>query len=81
MPNTMVRLIRILGVASILLGILLVVSYTISPLRLLWLWYRNMAVPLQIGLGIAGMGLAILIATMLLERFANRSYDKTLRES
>lgn len=77
----MVRIIRILGVASILLGIVLIVSYSISPLRLAWTWFRHMAFPLQIGFSVAGIGLAILFATMLLERFTNRSYDKTLRES
>lgn len=77
----MVRAIRIVAVAFMIIGLLLVVTYTIEPLRFVWAWFRRMAVPLQIGFGVAGIGLVILLTTMLFERIALRSYDKELKES
>lgn len=77
----MVRGMRIVAVAMMLLGILLIISYIISPLRLLWWWFRHMPFPLQIGFGVAGVGLVILFTTMLFERVANRSYDKELKDT
>lgn len=78
---TIVRGIRTAGVALMGLGILLVVTYTISPLRLAWLWFRMLPVPLQIGLGTAGVGLAILTTSLLLERRADRSSESNLNKS
>ena len=77
----MVRAIRIAGVAFMVCGAILVITYTISPLRFLWRWFLWMDVPLQIGTAVAGVGLVILLTTMLFERFALRSYDKELKES
>lgn len=81
MTHPAVRLIRILGVASMVLGVLLLVTYFVTPLRILWWWYRHMPMPLQIGFGVAGAGLCILLATMLLERAANRKYDNELKRT
>lgn len=77
----MVRAIRIAGVAFMACGVLLVITYTISPLRFLWRWFQWMDLPLQIGIAVAGIGLVILLTTMLFERLALRSYDKELKES
>ncbi len=77
----MVRAIRIVGVALMACGVLLVVTYTISPLRFLWRWFQWMDLPLQIGTAVAVVGLTILLTTMLFERIALRSYDKELKET
>jgi ABC-type sulfate transport system permease component len=77
----MVRAIRIAGVAFMVCGVFLVITYTISPLRFLWRWFQWMDLPLQIGTAVAGIGLVILLTTMLFERLALRSYDKELKES
>ena len=76
----MVRLLRIVGVAFIGVGLLLLVTYLVSPLQILWWWFRRMPVPLQIGFGVAGIGLVILLTTMLFDRAANREYDKDLKK-
>lgn len=76
LPATIVRGIRTLGVALMALGVLLVVSYTISPLRLAWLWFRMLPVPLQFGLGTAGVGLTILTVSLVMERRADRSSER-----
>lgn len=73
--------IRMLGLAGILLGVLLIVTYAISPLRWLWWWFRHMPWPLQIGLGAAALGLCILMVSLLVERARDRSYDSDLRNS
>jgi hypothetical protein len=78
LPATLVRGIRTLGVALMALGVLLVVSYTISPLRLAWLWFRMLPVPLQIGLGTAAVGLTILTLSLLMERRADKSTESNV---
>jgi hypothetical protein len=62
------------------IGLLLVVTYVVEPLRLLWLWFQHMALPLQIGLGVAGIGLAILMTSLVFERATSRSYDDKLKK-
>ncbi|NNE35859.1 MAG: hypothetical protein HKN13_11505 [Rhodothermales bacterium] len=64
-----------------IVGVILVVTYTISPLRFLWMWFRLLPEPLQVGFAVAGLGLVILITTMLFERVANRDYDNELKKS
>lgn len=76
----MVRLLRIVGVAFMVVGVLLLVTYLVSPLQILWWWYRQMPMPLQVGFGVAGVGLVILLTTMLFDRAANRQYDKDLKK-
>lgn len=77
----MVRVIRILGLSSICIGILLIVTYFIEPLRFLWRLYRSIDLPLQIGFGVAGAGLCIILMTMLLERYSLRAYDRNLKDN
>ncbi|MEQ9104456.1 MAG: hypothetical protein RIE53_07130 [Rhodothermales bacterium] len=79
-PATILRGIRTLAVALMTLGVLLVVSYSISPLRLAWLWFRQLPVPLQIGLGTAGLGLTILTVSLLMERRADRSTESNFND-
>lgn len=73
--------VRILGLACMVLGVVLLVTYVVSPLRWLWWWFRHMPWPLQIGLGAAALGLCILTVSLLVERTRDRSYDKDLRNS
>gem|GEM_PF-3479085 len=78
---TLAVAVRILGLACMALGALLLVTYVVSPLRWLWFWFLHMPWPLQIGLGAAALGLCILTVSLLVERGRDRSYDKTLRDS
>lgn len=78
---TLVSGIRVLGLASIALGLLLLITYVISPLRWLWWWFLHMPWPLQLGLGAAALGLCILVVSLLVERARDRTYDQDLRKS
>ena len=76
------RVMRIVAVAFMLLGVLLLVTYVVSPLRVLWSWwYGSLPLPLQIGSAVAAVGLVILLTTMFVDRMMNRGYDKELKRS
>jgi len=71
---------RTLGSALILIGVLIALSYFIEPLKEAFSWYWLLPVPLQIGFGIAGIGLTVVIISLLIERWSDRDADRALRE-
>ncbi len=74
-----VRTMRIVAVALMFVGLLLLATYFVSPLRIFWIWFRAWPLPLQIGSAIAAMGLAILLTTMVVDRVMKRKYDTELK--
>ena len=74
----MIRLLRITGFLLIVAGAIVVLTWFIEPLRGIWPWLRELPLPIQIGFIMAGIGLIILFASLLWERWGEREYDKTL---
>lgn len=64
----MVRHLRILGITMIGLGALLLVTYIVKPLDLVWAWFRSMPLPLQIGIAVAAVGLVVLMTSLVVEK-------------
>ena len=76
----MIRLIRILGFLLMAAGAVVVLTWMIRPLRVLWPWFRALPWPVQLGLAIAAAGLVLLMGTLLWERLEERDADRSLRE-
>ena len=74
----MIRLLRVVGFLMIGAGGLLLLVWAIEPLRFLWPWFRNLPVPIQIGLAAATAGLLLLLATVIWERLEDRDGDRDL---
>jgi hypothetical protein len=64
----MARHLRIVGITMMGLGALLFATYIIEPLNLVWGWFREMPVPLQIGVAVAAVGLTILMISLVVEK-------------
>jgi len=73
-------LLRKVGVVMIGLGILLALSYLISPLQFIFQYLQMLPVPLQIGIGVAGTGLIVLLISLLSERWKDREEDASLKD-
>ena len=74
----MIRLLRIVGFLMIGAGAFLVALWAIGPLRFLWPWFRALPWPVQAGLGAAGLGLVLILGTVLWERLEQRDQDRDL---
>ncbi|MCP3914086.1 MAG: hypothetical protein GY711_00845 [bacterium] len=78
----MIRLIRTTGFLLIVAGALVILTWLIEPLREalrnLWPWYRALPLPVQVGSGLAVIGLLILMISLLWERFEDRENDRSL---
>ena len=76
----MIRLVRILGFLMIGGGMLVVGTWAIPPLRAVWPWFRQLPAAIQWGLGVAAVGLLLLLASVLWERIEDREKDRSLRQ-
>ena len=76
----MIKLIRIVGLLLMGVGALLLLVWFIEPLRFVWPWFRALPWPIQLGLGIAAMGLLLLTGTVIWERFEDAGSEKSLRD-
>ncbi|NDY95517.1 hypothetical protein [Wenzhouxiangella limi] len=61
----MIRLLRIVGFLLIAAGLLLAASWFIEPLRQAWPLLLDLPLPIRFGLGIAGIGLLVVFATVV----------------
>lgn len=61
----MIRLLRIVGFLLIAAGLLLAASWFIEPLRQVWPLLLDLPLPIRFGLGIAGIGLLVVFATVV----------------
>ena len=50
------------------LGALILATYILKPLNLAWAWFRAMPVPLQVGIAVAGIGLFVLMISLVAEK-------------
>jgi len=76
----MTRLVRITGFLLIIAGAIVFLTYFIEPLREVWPWLLELPLPIRIGLMLAGIGLLILMGSLIWERWEERELDKSLRE-
>ncbi len=74
----MIRLVRILGILMIAAGAVVLLTYLIEPLREVWPWLRQLPTPIQIGFALAGVGLLILLGSLIWERWEERENDRSL---
>ena len=78
----MIRIIRILGVLLIVIGVVVILSWLIEPLRKLWPalfdWFRSLPGAIQFGLVIAAIGFLILFSSILWERLEDRKTEGSL---
>lgn len=74
----MTQLLRITGFLLIVTGALVVLTWLIEPLRKIWPWLLQLPLPLRIGFGLAGIGLIVILASLIWERWNEREEDKSL---
>jgi len=74
----LIRLVRILGILLAAAGVLILLLWLIEPLRFVWPWFLELPWPIRLGLGLAALGLVLLIASLLWERFEDRKQDRSL---
>jgi hypothetical protein len=71
---------RMTGAIMVAAGVLIVLSYFFVPLGRVLNWFWLLPVQLQIGFGVAAIGLTVLIISLLAERWKDRHKDKALRD-
>ena len=74
----MIRLVRIVGYLFMGAGALVVASWLIEPLRFVWPWIVSLPWPVRLGLGVAAVGLLLLMGSLLWERIEEREKDRAL---
>ena len=76
----MIRLIRVVGFMLIGAGILVLLLWTIEPLRFIWPWLRALPWPIRLGFAISVLGLLVLMGSLIWERLEDRGGDRELRD-
>jgi hypothetical protein len=76
----MTRLLRITGFLLIGGGALVLLVWAIRPLRATWPWLMELPPAIQIGMGAAGLGLVVLMGSLIAERIGEREADRKLLE-
>jgi hypothetical protein len=71
---------RKVGVVMIALGVFLALTYLVAPVQFLFTYLRLLPVPLQIGFGVAGLGLFLLLVSLLSDRWNDREEDASLKD-
>lgn len=76
----MIRLIRIVGFLLIGAGAVVLLVWTIEPLRFIWPWLRALPWPIQFGFTVSALGLLVLMGSLIWERMEERAADRELHE-
>jgi hypothetical protein len=76
----MTRLLRITGFLLIGSGVLVLLVWAIRPLRFIWPALLALPPAIQIGMGAAGLGLVVLMGSLIAERIGEREADRKLLE-
>ena len=78
----MIRLVRILGGILMALGVIVILSWLIEPLRKVWPFlfdsFRLLPGAIQFGLIVAAIGFLILISSIIWERLEDRKKEGSL---
>ncbi len=69
-----------MGFLLILSGILVIMTWLIEPLRALWPLLLSLPTPVLIGIGVAVVGLLLLMASLIWERTKDRESEKHMLE-
>jgi hypothetical protein len=73
-----IRVIRIAGFLLISAGVVVLLTWVIEPLRALWPWLLQLPLPVKIGIVAAVLGLIVLFASLIAERWEDRERDRSL---
>lgn len=76
----MTRLVRITGFLLVAAGAVVSLTWVIKPLRAIWPWFKRLPLAIQVGLGAAALGIVLVFASLLWERFEERDQDKSLQD-
>lgn len=76
----MTRLLRITGFLLIGAGALVLLTWAIRPLRVIWPLLLGLPLAIQIGMGVAGLGLVVVMGSLIAERIEDREADRRLLE-
>ena len=74
----MTRPLRITGFLLIGGGAPVLLVWAIRPLRHIWPWLLELPPAIQIGMGTAGLGLIVLMASLIAEIIGEREADRQL---
>ena len=74
----MIRLIRVVGFMLIGAGILVLLLWSIEPLRFIWPWLQALPWPIRLGFAISVLGLLVLMGSLIWERMEDRGGDREL---
>ncbi len=74
----MIRVIRIAGFLLISAGVVVLLTWVIEPLRALWPWLLQLPLPVKIGIVAVVLGLIVLFASLIAERWEDRERDRSL---
>ncbi|NQV72799.1 hypothetical protein HQ496_06735 [bacterium] len=69
------------AVVLIGLGALLAFIYYIEPFQVLFRAFSGLPGPLQVALGLVLIGLAVLVISLLIERWSDLEEDETLKDN
>ncbi len=78
----MIRLVRIIGIVLMAVGVIVILTWLIEPLRevlpAIVDWFRTLPITIQIGLTLAAIGFLLLFATLVWERIEDRKSEGNL---
>ena len=78
----MIRLVRIIGIVLMAVGVIVILTWLIEPLRevlpAILDGFRSLPITIQIGLTLAAIGFLLLFATVVWERVEDRKSEGNL---
>ncbi len=77
----MTRLLRVTGFLLIGTGALVLLVWAIRPLRFIWPALLALPPAIQIGIAVAGLGMVVLMGSLIAERIGDREADRKLAAS
>ncbi len=77
----MTRLLRITGFLLIGSGALVLLVWAIRPLRFIWPALLALPPAILIGIAVAGLGMVVLMGSLIAERIGDREADRRLAAS
>ncbi len=76
----MMMQIRHVGYALIATGLLIVLSYLITPFRAIWPYFRSLPGPVQFAIAALFFGFLLIMTSLFAERTRERDYDRSLHD-
>ena len=78
----MIRTVRIIGAMLMVIGVVVILTWLIKPLREVWPFmidgFRSMPGAVQFGLVLAAVGFLILFSSLIVERLEDRKKEGSL---